>query len=57
MELDEYPIAAMPGSQIVNAAHAEGFARVVSRDYLSAVGLTPSVYLCSAAAGASLEKA
>ena len=42
---------------LVSAARAEGFARVVSRDYHSTVGLTPSVYLCSAAAGASLEKA
>jgi galactokinase len=40
---------------LVDVAHAEAFARVVARDYRTAVGLTPAVYLCSAAAGASLE--
>jgi galactokinase len=40
---------------LVDAARAADFARVVARDYQAAVGLTPAVYLCSAAAGASLE--
>ena len=35
----------------------DGNADVVARDYHAAVGLTPAVYLCSAAAGASLENA
>ncbi|MDQ6634653.1 MAG: galactokinase, partial [Gemmatimonadota bacterium] len=42
---------------LVDAARAEGFAGVVARDYHTAVGLTPAVYLCLAAPGASLESA
>jgi galactokinase len=42
---------------LVDAARAESFASVVARRYHTAVGLTPAVYLCSAAAGASLENA
>jgi galactokinase len=41
---------------LVDAASADQFARVVTRDYEVSVGLTPAVYLCSAAAGASLER-
>jgi galactokinase len=40
---------------LVDARTAEEFARVVAREYHRAIGLTPAVYLCSAAAGASLE--
>jgi galactokinase len=40
---------------LVDAAGAEQFARVVAGEYQRSVGLTPAVYLCSAAAGASLE--
>jgi galactokinase len=40
---------------LVDARTAEDFARVVAREYQRSVGLTPAVYLCSAAAGASLE--
>jgi galactokinase len=40
---------------LVDVARTGEFARVVARDYQKAVGLTPAVYLCSAAAGASLE--
>jgi galactokinase len=41
---------------LVDAASAERFARVVMHDYHASVGLMPAVYLCSAAAGASLER-
>jgi galactokinase len=40
---------------LVEVARTGEFAGVVARDYQKAVGLTPAVYLCSAAAGASLE--
>jgi galactokinase len=40
---------------LVDSASAERFARVVEHDYHASVGLMPAVYLCSAAAGASLE--
>jgi galactokinase len=42
---------------LVGAGHADAFARAVAGEYKKAVGLTPAVYLCSAAAGASLESA
>jgi galactokinase len=42
---------------LVEAARAEDFVRAVARDYQNAVGLTPAIYLCAAAAGASLESA
>jgi galactokinase len=40
---------------LVDVARTGEYAGVVARDYQKAVGLTPAVYLCSAAAGASLE--
>jgi galactokinase len=42
---------------LVAAERAEDFVRAVARDYKNAVGLTPAIYLCAAAAGASLESA
>jgi galactokinase len=42
---------------LVAAERAEDFVRAVARDYKNAVGLTPAIYLCAAAAGASLEAA
>jgi galactokinase len=40
---------------LVDAARSETIASQVAREYGAAVGLRPAVYLCSAAAGASLE--
>jgi len=41
---------------LVDAAAAESFAREVASAYERAVGLTPAVYVCKAAQGASVEK-
>jgi len=40
---------------LVARTHAERFSREVARSYERQVGLTPAVYVCAAAAGASLE--
>jgi galactokinase len=42
---------------LVDAAAASRFAREVARQYEKDAGLRPSVYVCTASEGASLEAA